>query len=290
MEGRVFERGAEPQPDQYEVTPEYFRTLSIPLRAGRLFTEQDDRRHEQVALINRTAAERIWPGQSPLGQRIHTGGKDELWRRVVGVVGDVYQYGLDSQKTPQVYVPYRQNRMPSMTLLVGGSGDEMALVPMVRETLRRIDREVPLAEVTTMQEVVSGSMAGRRFPMLLLAALGVCAVLLAAIGVYGVTSYSAAQRTVEFGVRMALGAQSGDVLALLLGRNAILFAAGAVVGSAVALGTTQLLGNLLFGVAAADPATFAGAVTLLGGVALEAGYLPARRATRLDPIRALRGE
>ena len=177
VEGRVFERGAEPQPDQYEVTPEYFRTLSIPLRLGRLFTEQDDRRHEQVALINRTASERIWPGQNPLGQRIHTGGKDEPWRRVVGVVGDVYQYGLDSQKTPQVYVPYRQNRMPSMTLPVGGRGDETALVPMVRDTLRRIDREVPLAEVTTMQEVVSGSMAGRRFPMLLLAALGVCAVL-----------------------------------------------------------------------------------------------------------------
>ncbi len=290
VEGRSYERGAEPQPDQYEVTPDYFRTLSIPLRSGRLFSEEDDRRHEQVALVNRTAAERIWPGLDPLGRRIHTGGKDEPWRRVVGVVGDVYQYGLDSQKTLQVYVPYRQNRMSSLTLLVGARDNAMALLPAIRETLRHIDPELPLAEVTTMERVLADSMAGRRFPMLLLAALGLCAVVLAAIGIYGVTAYSVAQRTAEFGVRMALGAQPRDIIGLLLRGNAVLFAAGAALGIAIGLAATRLLAGLLFGVTAADPATFAGAATLLGLVTMAACYLPARRATRGDPMRALRGE
>ena len=240
--------------------------------------------------MNRTAAERIWPGLDPLGRRIHTGGKDEPWRRVVGVVGDVYQYGLDSQKTLQVYVPYRQNRMPSVTLLVGARDNAMALLPAIRDTLRHIDPELPLAEVTTMERVLADSMAGRRFPMLLLAALGLCAVVLAAIGIYGVTAYSVAQRTAEFGVRMALGAQPRDIIGLLLRGNAVLFAAGAALGIAIGLAATRLLAGLLFGVTAADPATFAGAATLLGLVTMAACYLPARRATRGDPMRALRGE
>ena len=290
VEGRVYTPLTRPDADQYEVTPDYFRTVSIPLRRGRLFTEQDDRGHAQVALVNETMARDLWPGEDPIGRKVRTGGKEGEWRTIVGVVGDVYQYGLDSQKTMQIYLPYKQNRMPSVTLLVRGVRDPTPLTPAVRAAVAAIDRELPLADVITLDQLLADSVSGRRFSMLLLAALGACAMLLAAIGIYGVTAYSVAQRTEEFGIRMALGAAPASVIGMVMRQNLALIGAGTGAGLTIALTGTRLLSKLLFGVSPFDPATFASAAVLLAAVAMAASYVPARRATRVDPMVTLRGE
>ncbi|HXB74404.1 MAG TPA: ABC transporter permease [Candidatus Acidoferrales bacterium] len=290
VEGRVYTTATRPDPDQYEVTGDYFRTVSIPLRSGRLFTERDDRDHAQVALINETMARGLWPGEDPIGRKVRTGGKEGSWRTIVGIVGDVYQYGLDSPKTMQIYLPYKQNRVPSVTLLVRGVRDPTPLTPAIRAAVAAIDRELPLADVITLDQLLADSVSGRRFSMMLLAALGACAMLLAAIGIYGVTAYSVAQRTEEFGIRMALGAAPASVIGMVMRQNLTLIGAGTCAGLAIALTSTRLLSKLLFGVSPFDPATFAAAAVLLAIVAMAASYVPARRATRVDPMVALRGE
>ena len=289
IEGRVFQPTTRPAPDQYEVTPEYFRTLAIPLMRGRLFTEEDDGGHMPVALINQTAARRLWPGDDPIGRKVRTGGQSGAWRTVIGIVGDVSQYGLDSQKTMQVYVPYLQNRVSSVTLLVRGVQEARPLLPGIRAAVASIDRELPLSTVSTMDEVLSDSVAGKRFSMVLLAGLGACAMLLASIGIYGVTAYSVAQRMGEFGIRMALGAPAGSVILLVMRQNLALIGVGTALGLAVAAGFTRFLSSLLYGVSPYDPPTFVVASAILAIVALVASYLPARRATQVDPMAAMRG-
>jgi putative ABC transport system permease protein len=291
VEGRVYSPATQPYPDQYEVTPDYFRTFSIPMLSGRLFTGQDDRDHAQVALINQTMARRLWPGEDPIGRKVRTGGNDGPgWRTIIGTVGDVYQYGLDSQKTMQIYLPYKQNRVPSVTLLVRGVRDPAPLMPAIRAAVAAIDRELPVAQVVAMDQVLADSVSERRFSMMLLAALGACAMLLAAIGIYGVTAYSVAQRSGEFGIRVALGAAPADVIGLVMRQNLALIGAGTGAGLAIAWFSTRLLSGLLFGVSPFDPATFAAASLALAAVAMAASYVPARRATRVDPMAALRGE
>jgi putative ABC transport system permease protein len=289
IEGRVYLPSTRPAPDQYEVTPEYFRTLAIPLVRGRLFTAEDDGSHMQVALINQTAARRLWPGDDPIGRKVRTGGSTAAWRTVIGIVGDVYQYGLDSQKTMQVYVPYLQNRVSGVTLLVRGVQEVRPLVPGIRAAVASVDRELPLSAMSTMDEVLSDSVSGRRFSMVLLAGLGACAMLLASIGIYGVTAYSVAQRMSEFGIRMALGAPAGSVVLLVMRQNFALIATGTALGVAVAASFTRFLSSLLFGVSPYDPVTFVAASATLALVALVASYVPARRATQVDPMAALRG-
>jgi putative ABC transport system permease protein len=290
VEGRVYTTATQPYPDQYEVTADYFRTVSIPLRGGRFFTERDDNGHAQVALINDTMARGLWPGEDPIGRKVRTGGKEGSWRTIVGIVGDVYQYGLDSPKTMQIYLPYKQNRVPSVTLLVRGVRDPTPLTPAIRAAAAAIDRELPLADVITLDQLLADSVSGRRFSMMLLAALGACAMLLAAIGIYGVTAYGVAQRTEEFGIRMALGAAPASVIGMVMRQNLAHIGAGTCAGLAIALTGTRLLSKLLFGVSPFDPATFAAAAVLLATVAMAASYVPARRATRVDPMVALRGE
>ena len=286
--GRVVAPNARPVPDQYEITPDYFRTMSIPLVAGRAFREDDDAAHPQVALVNQAAARRLWPGEDPIGRTVRTGGPGAPWRTIVGVVGDVYQYGLDSPKTMQIYVPYRQNRVSNVVLLVRGVQDPRPLTQPVRSTVMSLDRELPVATLTTMDDVVSNSIAGRRFSMILLAALGASAMMLASIGIYGVTAYSVAQRTAEFGVRMALGAQESSVILLVMQQNVMWIGAGTAIGLLLASTFTRLMSSLLFGVSPYDPATFAAASVILAMVALAASYVPARRATQVDPMAALR--
>jgi putative ABC transport system permease protein len=289
IEGRVYQFSTQPVPDQYEVTPEYFRTLAIPLVQGRLFTAEDDGNHMQVAIINQTAARRLWPGDDPVGRKVRTGGQSGAWRTVVGIVGDVYQYGLDSQKTMQVYLPYSQNRVASVTLLVRGVQEARLLIPGIRAAVASVDRELPLSGVSTMDEVLSDSVSGKRFSMALLSGLGACAMLLASIGIYGVTAYSVAQRMAEFGIRMALGAPEGSVILLVMRQNLALIGTGTALGLAVAAAFTRYLSSLLFGVSPYDPATFVIASATLALVALAASYVPARRATQVDPMAALRG-
>src|SRR5450432_560704 len=290
VEGRVYTPLTRPDADQYEVTPDYFRTVAIPLRSGRLFTERDDHDHTQVALINETMVRALWPGEDPIGRKVRTGGKDGPWRTIVGVVGDVYQYGLDSPKTMQIYLPYQQNRVAGVTLLVRGVRDPTPLTPAIRAAVAAIDRELPLADAITLDQLLADSVAGRRFSMMLRAALGACAMLLAAIGIYGVTAYGVAQRTEEFGIRMALGAAPASVIGMVMRQNLALIGAGTCAGLAFASTGTRLLSKLLFGVSPFDSATFAAAAVLLAVVAMAASYVPARRATRVDPMVALRGE
>jgi predicted permease len=242
-----------------------------------------------VALINQTAARRLWPGDDPIGRKVRTGGQSGAWRTVVGIVGDVSQYGLDSQKTMQVYLPYLQNRVSSVTLLVRGVQEARPLLPGIRAAVASIDRELPLSTVSTMDEVLSDSVAGKRFSMVLLAGLGACAMLLASIGIYGVTAYSVAQRMGEFGIRMALGAPAGSVILLVMRQNLALIGVGTALGLAVAAGFTRFLSSLLYGVSPYDPPTFVVASAILAIVALVASYLPARRATQVDPMAAMRG-
>ena len=288
IQGRVFAQADKPSLDQYDVTPDYFRELNIQLVDGRLFSQQDDRNHLNVALINQTAARRLWPGQNPIGAKIHTGADTEPWRTVVGVVGDVYQYGLDSQKTMQLYYPYEQDSSFDMTLLVRSDSNPSMLGSAVRQAVFSVDKDQPVSDIQPFDQVLADSLAGRRFSMFLLALFASGALALAAVGIYGVISYSVTQRTNEFGIRVALGAQSRDVLALVVRQSMLLILTGTVIGLAASFALTRLLSSLLFGVSATDLPTFAIVSLVLIAVAMLASFIPARRATKVDPLVALR--
>jgi len=290
IQGRVFARGESPSLDQYDVTPDYFRELRIPLLQGRWFSEQDDRNHAYVALINQTAARRLWQSRNPIGEKVHTGAASEPWRTIVGVVGDVYQYGLDSQKTMQIYYPYQQDANFDLTLMVQSEMSPAALASELRQAVRAIDKDLPLSDVQPLDQVLSDSVAGRRFSMLLLALFAGAALVLASVGIYGVISYSVTQRLNEFGIRVALGANRGDILRQVLRQSTLLAAGGTAIGLAAAFGLTRLLASLLFGVSATDLPTFAVVAAVLMGVALAATINPALRATQTDPMSAMRNE
>ena len=295
MEGHNVTPGEEPYLDRYIVTPDYFRTLSIPLVRGRLFTEQDNGQMPLVALINETAARMYWQGRNPLGKRFRVGGFDvpmdkAPWRTIVGVVQDVYQYGLDGQRSAQLYFPHAQFPTGFMTLVVKCASDPAQLAAGVRAGIRTVDKDQPLYDVATMDEVMADAMAGRRFSLVLLAIFSWIALSLAALGIYGVISYSVTQRTQELGTRMALGAQRRDILRLVLGQGMAMILAGAGAGAVAALLLTRFLASLLFGVSATDAFAFGGAIAMLMAVGLAACYLPARRAARADPMAALRWE
>ena len=288
LEGRTYRDISEqPMPDVFRVSPDYFRALSVPILKGRFFSEQDEEHHPLVALINETMARELWPGEDPIGKRMDRGNTKLT---VVGVVGDVYQYGLDSHKTMQLYLPYVQEVQFSNTLVVRSSTDPLQLVSAIRAEVRAVDQDQPVYEAATMEQVLADSMARQRFSMMLLAVFAGGALLLAAIGIYGVISYTVTQRTHEFGIRLALGAQRGDVLRLVLKDGMALMGIGMVVGLAGAFAISRAMTSLLFGVSAADVTTFAGVALVLSSVALVACSLPARRATKVDPLVALRYE
>jgi len=274
------------------VTPDYFSTMKIPLKSGRFFDLRDDENAPEVVAINEEAARRYWPGVNPLGQQLHLAvslaeARSGL-KTVVAIVGDVRARSLDATIAPEVYVPYAQHQVDALTIAVRTSGDPMAFVPTARAELASLDRDLPLAAVRTMDEVIGRSIAERRFTMLLLASFAGVAVLLAAIGVYGVLAYLVSQRTQEIGVRLAIGATPGDVVRLFVREGAGLTLVGVGCGLAGALAVTRALSTLLFGVTTTDPITFAFVAGTLAIVALLASYLPARRAARVDPMTALR--
>jgi putative ABC transport system permease protein len=277
----------------FSVTPGYFRTLQIPLQQGRLFGEQDHNDAPLAAIINRTLADRFLGDVDPIGQRLTFGDPndpDSEWWTIVGVVGDTRVEGLRDRPYAQVYRPFAQTGGGSMTVLLRTTGDPLRLAGTVREAVRSQDPSLPLFNVRTMEQYTAEAIAQPRIGTALLGIFAVVALLLAAIGIYGLISYTVAQRTGEIGVRMALGAEPGDMLRLMMVQGMRPVALGLVVGIFGAWAAARLIRGLLYDTSPADPFTFAGVALFLTAVSLLASYLPARRATRVDPMIALRTE
>jgi len=283
------------------VTPDYFRTMGIPLKSGRLFTDRDDAQAPGVAILSEALAESLFPNEDATGKEIlppgAPPGPGTRPVTVVGIVGDIRHEGLDKDVTPEVYLPFSQSAsispwIPSgsMMLVIHTIGDPTTIAAAVRSQILTIDKQVPVYEIETMESRLSDSVSARRFNLLLLGVFAFLALTLAAVGVYGVIAYVVEQRTHEIGVRMALGARGNDVLRMLIGQGMGLIAMGVVLGLSGAWALTRVMKSLLFGVSATDPLTFAGTAVVLALVGLFACYIPARRAARIDPMTALRSE
>ncbi len=277
--------------DTIWISSDYFKAMGIPLLQGRTFTEADRQQSPPVLIINETLARRVFPDGNALGKMIRTG-YPPVPREIVGVVGAVKTHGLEEEPRNEIFLPYLQVQgewggWPT-TLAIRTVGDPMSIASAVREAIRRLDDSLPPYDIKTLEQRVSDSVAPRRFLVSLMSLFALLALALAATGIYGVLSYLVAQRTREIGIRIALGATAGAVLSLILKRGMALILIGTAIGLAGAFALTRLIKALLFGVSATDPATFALVALLLVGVALIAGYIPARRATKVDPMVALR--
>jgi predicted permease len=276
------------------VEPGYFSTVGIPLMKGRDFTAADDLATAPVVVINQTLARQFFPSQDPIGKRIKpgisNGYKASPMREVVGVVGDVRQYGLASVPGPEVYVPLGQSPLGSMNFVVRTAVDPLTMVGAIRQEMGEMDKNLPFYGVKTFNQYLGEGFAQPRFLTLLLGLFAALALALAAIGLYGLVSYSASRRTHEIGIRLALGAEKRDVLRLVVGQGFKLTLMGAVIGAAGALALTRFLSGLLYGVKPTDLPTFLAVMLILMAVALVASYIPARRATKVDPMVALRYE
>jgi len=281
-----------PSVDRYEVSPDYFRAMGIPLKRGRLLTEADAAGASPVAVISEMTAREMWPNEDPIGKRIQLGGRheDRPWAEIVGIVGDVHQYGLDSPATPQAYLLYSHWVFTRPCVVIRSRLNTQTLTREVESQLRALDKNVPTWNPAPMGEILSGSLARRRFMTGLFSCFGFLAVLLAAIGIYGVMAYQVAQRTGEIGIRMALGAQRRDVLTMVMSGGGRLVSLGMGFGLCGAVGLGRLLQSQLYGVSPNDPQTLGGVVILVMLVALFACFAPTRRATRVDPVVALRYE
>jgi len=276
----------------WTTTPGYFRTLGIPLRRGRDFTEQDTLDAQRVAIIDEAFARRFWPaypaGLDPIGQRILIGGVNKKPAVIVGIAAHVHE-ALENGSWPEsVYVSFEQNAPPFAMLAIRTQGDPLRFTKAVREQVQALDHDQPITLVRTMDNLVEEQVGQRRLLVILLGSFAGVALLLALIGIYGVIAYSVAQRTQEMGIRRALGAQQSDILRLVVGHGFRLAVVGVALGIAGALGLTRLMTTLLFHVSATDPATFAIVALLFLLVALAASYVPARRAVKIDPMAALR--
>jgi putative ABC transport system permease protein len=276
-------------------TPEYFSTLGIPLKRGRMFTEDDRLPSPKVVLITEAAAKQYFPNEDPIGRTIKLGwgrgpGKPRAGGEVVGIVGDIKAEGLDEPNPPQIYMPLRQWPVSFMTVVLKTSVPPTSLTEAARAQVAAIDPNLPLSNIGTLDAIVAKSISQQRFYMTLLSVFAAVALVLAAIGIFGVLSYAVSQRTREIGIRMALGAQERTVIGLVVRQAMALVAAGVVAGTLLALYLSQTMTKMLFSVRPTDPATFVSVAAVLAGVALLASYLPARRATRVDPIVALRSE
>jgi len=280
------------QADQRVAGAGYFETMRVPLASGRYFGEQDTAGAQKVAVIDENMARTYWPGADPLGRRFKRGGPDNdtPWLTVVGVVANVKQYALDADSRVTFYTPHAQSPSGTMYVVARTSVEPTSLAAALTKEARAIEPNVPVFDVKTMEQRLSDSLARRRFAMTALGLFALVAMALAAVGIYGVMSYAVAQRTREIGVRVALGARGRDVLGLVIRQGMLLAALGIGLGLVGAAAVTRVMGSLLFGVGATDPLTFASIALLLAGAALLACYVPARRATKVDPMVALRYE
>ena len=292
-EGFVHGPGATPYPERYIVTPGYLTALGIRLLRGRLLNDADQPGAPWVVLISRAAAQQWWPNQNPIGRRVKVPGFDygpQPWRTVVGVVEDVKQAALDAPHTMQIYLPHSQYANDYLTLVVRTKSNPLTLAPEIRRQAMQLDPELAVSNIASMDQVLSDSVASRRFSTVLLVALASLGLILASVGVYGVISYGVSQRTREIGIRMALGAARRNVLSLVVSQGMKVLLIGAVVGTSLALLLAPVMSGLLFGVSVFDPVAFVGSEMFLGIVALLASYIPARRAAKVDPMVALRYE
>jgi predicted permease len=283
-----------PSTNYRNVSSDYFRAMNIPVVQGRAFTERDTENAARVMIVNQALVRRDFPNENPVGKRINLGGNNPdgqpIWWEIVGVAADVRNLELREEASPEFYLSALQDTWTGMSVVVRTAMEPASLAPEVRRIVAEVDKSAPVSEVKTMEHIVSEAVTQPRFNLFLLGLFGGIALLLSAAGIYGVTAYSVTQRTHEFGIRMALGAQVGDVLKMILGQGMLLIVAGIVVGLVASFVLTRLLKNLLFGVSVTDPLTFIAISLLLMLVALLACYIPARRATKVDPLVALRYE
>ncbi len=294
IEGRQTETGIVPNAIHRQVSSAYFETMGINLREGRYFDDRDDEQSQPVAIVNESMARAYWSSDGAVGKRFKLGAPNAPWLTIVGVVADVRQMGMELPVKAEMYLPYRQVASHPWygprDLVVRTSGDPMTLVSGVKEAIRAVDPDQPISNIATMEERLTQETGSRRLGMILLTGYAGLALLLASLGIYGVLSYLVVQTTPEIGVRLAIGALPGDILALVLKKGAVLILSGVAIGAITAFALTRSMASLLFGVSATDPLIFAGISALLTGVALAACFVPARRATRVDPMVALRYE
>jgi putative ABC transport system permease protein len=285
-----FPQGHEPDASTRVATPAYFEAIGTALRRGRLFTAQDDAKSARVVLVNEAFASKFLPGEDPIGQRLNFGGDEKQTTEIVGVVADVKNDDLDEAPDPTAYLPFLQNVRLTMNLVIRGTQDPTPLAAAVRSEVQALDPSLPVSNIKTVGEMISERISPKRLMTYILAVFGLIALLLASVGIYGVMSYAVSQRTQEIGVRMALGAQASDVLKLVIKNGMTMALIGVAIGLAGAFALTRLLANLLFKVAPTDLVTFAFVTGALIAVALFACFVPARRATKVDPLVALRYE
>jgi putative ABC transport system permease protein len=279
-----------PSTNYYAVTPDYFRAMGIRLMRGRVFTPQDDAKAGRVAMINETMARQFFPNEDPIGKRINITNGPDTWREIVGIVADIKQYGVDKATSAQSYEPFAQVPFGSLNVVIRTDGSPAALLSAIRPAVYAVDKDQPIGAIRPLEEIVAESIARQRFAMTLLSVFSAVALVIAAVGIYGVMAYNVVQRTGEFGIRMALGAQQGDVLRLVLGQGGKLIGLGLLIGLVATLAASRAMGSMLFNTSAYDPLTLLTITLLLAAVALVACFFPANRATKVNPIEALRTE
>jgi putative ABC transport system permease protein len=285
--------GQLPSADIARVMPDYFRAMGVRVREGRVFTERDTADLTPVAIVDETFVRSHYPGESALGKRLRFGALDDAkarWIEIVGVVAHVKNYGVDEDSRVEVYLPYEQSPVSGVTLVVRSEGDPAAMAAPLRAAVRAVDPELPLYAVRTLPELVSDRTAQRRLAVMLISVFATVALLLAAVGIYGVMSYAVAQRTQEIGIRMALGAEREEILRMVLRHGTLMAVSGVALGLLASFVLARLITSLLFQTSAADPPTFSVVPLVLIAVAVLACYVPARRATRVDPLVALRSQ
>ena len=280
----------QPSASYYAVTPDYFRAMGIRLIRGRTFTPRDDAKAPRVAIINEAFARQFFPNEDPIGKRIDIDLGPDAWREIVGIVGDIKQNGPDQATSAQSYEPFAQKPFNSIDLVIRTKGAPAALLGALRPAVYAVDKDQPIGVIRPLEEIMADSIARQRFAMTLLSVFSGVALVIAAVGIYGVMAYNVVQRTGEFGIRMALGAQQRDVLRLVLMQGGKLIGLGLVIGLAATLAVSRAMGSMLFNTSAYDPLTLAAITVLLAAVALVACFFPANRATKVNPIEALRAE
>lgn len=290
VEGRPTADNFQGSGDYRVISPDYFRAMGMTLLKGRTFQDQDDQKSQRVVIVNEAVVRMLFPGADPIGKRLMVGNAKGKPHEIVGVVADIRNWGLSEKPMPEFYLSYQQAAPPFLGLAVRTKGDPLRLTEEIRRAVAAVDPDQPLYNVVTMEQALSDSISKERFAMFMLGLFAAMAFILAIVGIYGVMSYSVTQRTHEMGVRLALGAKGADVVKMIVGQGIVLIAIGITIGLASSFALTRVLASLLYGVKPADPAVFSAAALLLGLVALFACYVPARRASRVNPMVALRYE